>query len=100
MLKPDMFRMSWRMAEVRPNSPRDNPASSELRILETGVLRRYCPTMPMEFYQGRPLEPKELEAIRQQIERFDTIEAVDHEIRGIIERNWPHLVHKLPPEEL
>jgi hypothetical protein len=32
--------------------------------------------MPMEFYQGRPLEPEELEAIRQQIEQFDTIEAI------------------------
>jgi len=29
--------------------------------------------MPMEFYQGRPLEPEELEAIRQQIEHFNTI---------------------------
>jgi hypothetical protein len=55
--------------------------------------------MPMEFYQGRPLEPEELEQIRQQIEMFDTIEAIDHEMRGIIERNWPHLVAKLPPEE-
>jgi hypothetical protein len=35
--------------------------------------------MPMEFYQGRPLEPEELEAIRQQIEHFDTIEAIDPE---------------------
>jgi hypothetical protein len=55
--------------------------------------------MPMEFYQGRPLEPEELEAIRQQIEQFDTIEAIDPEMRGIVERNWPHPVHKLPPEE-
>ena len=31
--------------------------------------------MPMEFYQGRPLEPEELEAIRQQIEQFDAIAA-------------------------
>jgi hypothetical protein len=38
--------------------------------------------MPMEFYQGRPLEPEELEAIRQQIEQFDTIEAIDPEMRG------------------
>jgi hypothetical protein len=53
--------------------------------------------MPMEFYQGRPLEPEELEAIRQQIEQFDTIEAIDPEMRGIVERNWPHLVGKLPP---
>jgi hypothetical protein len=55
--------------------------------------------MPMEFYQGRPLEPEELEAIRQQIEQFDTIEAIDPEMRGIVERNWPHLLAKLPPEE-
>ena len=55
--------------------------------------------MPMEFYQGRPLEPEELEAIHQQIESFDTIEAIDPEMRGIVERNWPHLVAKLPPED-
>jgi hypothetical protein len=55
--------------------------------------------MPMEFYQGRPLEPEELEAIRQQIEQFDTIEAIDPEMRGIVERNWPHLVAKRPPED-
>jgi hypothetical protein len=56
--------------------------------------------MPMEFYQGRPLEPEELEAIRQQIEQFDTIEAIDPEMCGIVERNWPHLVAKLPPEDI
>ena len=55
--------------------------------------------MPMEFYKGRPLEPDELEAIRMQIEQFDTIDAIDHEMRGIIERNWPHLVAKLPRED-
>jgi hypothetical protein len=55
--------------------------------------------IPMEYYQGRPLEPEELEAIRQQIEQFDTIEATDPEMRGIVERNWPHLVAKLPPED-
>jgi hypothetical protein len=55
--------------------------------------------MPMEFYQGRPLEPEELEAIRRQIEQFDTIEAIDPAMRGIVERNWPHLVAKLPPED-
>lgn len=36
--------------------------------------------MPIEFYQGRPLEPEELESIRQQIEQFDTIEVIDHEM--------------------
>jgi hypothetical protein len=55
--------------------------------------------MPIEFFQGRPLEPEELEAIRQQIEGFDTIEAIDPEIRGIVERNWPHLLAKLPPKD-
>jgi hypothetical protein len=54
--------------------------------------------MPIEFYKGHPLEPEELGAIRTQIEQFDTIEAIDHEMRGIVERNWPHLVGKLPPE--
>jgi len=55
--------------------------------------------MPMEFYQGRPLEPEELEAIGQQIEQFDTIEAIDPEMRGIVARNWPQLVAKLPAED-
>jgi hypothetical protein len=27
------------------------------------------------------------------------IGAVDDEIRGIVARNWPHLLSKLPPEE-
>ena len=55
--------------------------------------------MPMEFYQGGPLEPEELEAIREQIEQFDTIEAIDPEMRRIVERNWPHLIPKLPPQD-
>ena len=33
------------------------------------------------------------------LEMFDTIEQVDLEMRGIIERNWPHLLPKLPPED-
>lgn len=55
--------------------------------------------MPIEFLHGRPLEPEELEEIRQQLEDFDTIEAIDPEVRGIVARNWPHLLAKLPPEE-
>jgi len=55
--------------------------------------------MTIEYYQGRPLEPEELEMLRMQIEGFDTIDAIDPEVRGIIERNWPHLLAKLPPEE-
>ena len=29
---------------------------------------------------------------------FDDIATVDHEIRAIVRRNWPHLLAKLPPE--
>jgi hypothetical protein len=55
--------------------------------------------MPIEFLHNRPLEPEELEALRLQMEvQFDRIEAIDPEIRGIVKRNWPHLVAKLPPE--
>jgi hypothetical protein len=55
--------------------------------------------MPMEFLHGQPLSPEELELIREQIEALDDIAAVDDEIRGIVARNWPHLLSKLPPEE-
>ena len=55
--------------------------------------------MPIDFLHGRPLSPEELEMIRREIEAFDDIGAVDDEIRGIVARNWPHLLAKLPPEE-
>jgi hypothetical protein len=55
--------------------------------------------MPLEFLHGRPLEPEELDTIRAQIEDFYDISAIDPEIRGIVARNWPHLLAKLPPEE-
>jgi hypothetical protein len=56
--------------------------------------------MAIEFLHGRPLEPEELEMIRQQIESgFDDISEIDPEIRGIVERNWPHLLAKLPPDQ-
>ena len=55
--------------------------------------------MPMEFLHGHPLSPEELEMFRQRIEALDDIGAVDEEIRGIVARNWPYLLSKLPPEE-
>jgi hypothetical protein len=55
--------------------------------------------MPMEFFQGRPLEPEELETIRRQIENIDAVDVIDPEMRGIVRRNWPHLLSKLPPED-
>jgi hypothetical protein len=53
----------------------------------------------MEFMFGRPLGPEELEIIRSQIEAMDDITAIDDELRGLVERNWPHLRSKLPPED-
>jgi hypothetical protein len=55
--------------------------------------------MPVEFLHGRPLSPEELEMIRRQIEEgYDNTATVDDEIRGIVARNWPYLLEKLPPE--
>lgn len=54
--------------------------------------------MPMEFLRGRPLSPEDLETLRQQIESFDDIGASDEEVRGIVARDWPHLLSTLPPE--
>jgi hypothetical protein len=61
---------------------------------------RWSRGMRIEFLHGRPLSPEELEMLRQQIEEgFDNIAEVDPEIPGIVARNWPHLLEKLPPEE-
>jgi hypothetical protein len=30
---------------------------------------------------------------------MDDITAIDDELRGLVERNWPHLRSKLPPED-
>jgi hypothetical protein len=51
------------------------------------------------IYVPPPTEPEELEFIRTQIEALDDIGAVTDEVRGIVERNWPHLVAKLPPRD-
>jgi hypothetical protein len=55
--------------------------------------------MSPEFLHGRPLSPDHLEQLRREIEGFDTIDVIDPEIRGIVERNWPELLAKLPREE-
>jgi hypothetical protein len=54
--------------------------------------------MPIEFLHGRQLTPEELDAIREQVEVFDTIDEIDPEVRAIVKRNWPHLLAKLPPD--
>ena len=47
---------------------------------------------------GRELSDAALEAIRAQVEDFDTIEVIDDEIRELIASQWPHLLAKLPPK--
>jgi hypothetical protein len=37
--------------------------------------------------------------IREQIESMDDITAMDDEVRGIVERNWPQLVSRLQPRK-
>jgi hypothetical protein len=59
---------------------------------------RWSKQVPIEFLHGRPLSPEDLEMIRLEIESFDNIDVIDDEIRGIVARNWPHLLSKLPPE--
>jgi hypothetical protein len=46
---------------------------------------------------GRELSDAELEAIRAQVESFDTIEHIDDGMRDLIAAQWPHLLAKLPP---
>jgi hypothetical protein len=52
-----------------------------------------------ELLHGRPLSPEDLELIRRRLRAFYGIGAVGDEIRGIVARNWPHLLSKLPPED-
>jgi hypothetical protein len=53
--------------------------------------------MVLEFFHGRPLEAEELEIIRAALEKLDSLEGIDPELRAILARNWPHLLFKLPP---
>jgi len=62
----------------------------------TGVLIRGY--VIMEFLNGQPLSPEDLDRLRMELESFDDISAVSDEVRGIVKRNWPHLLAKLPPE--
>jgi hypothetical protein len=52
---------------------------------------------PPTTFRGRALSDAELRAIRKQVEEFDSIDAIDDEMRALIEDEWPDLAHKLPP---
>jgi hypothetical protein len=55
--------------------------------------------MLIEIFRGRVLSTEELAVLRREIESFDTIEAMDDEMRALIVRNWPDLAAKLPPQK-
>jgi hypothetical protein len=55
--------------------------------------------MPIEIFRGRVLSAEELAAMRRELESFDSIEAIDDEMRALIMRNWPDLAAKLPPQQ-
>jgi hypothetical protein len=42
---------------------------------------------------------EELDVIRQQLEEMDNVIAISPEVRAIVERNWPHLLAKLLPDD-
>jgi hypothetical protein len=84
------LRCSW-----CPGNP-PMPVLTGLHALPPSA-RRNKSTSPMEFLHNRPLSPEDLEVIRREIEAMDDIAAVDDEIRGIVARNWPHLLSELPP---
>ena len=82
------------------NHGRNDNSRSRRQQLGAIVKVIYRPLMPIEFLNGRPLEPEELDLIRQQLESgFDEITNVDPELRGIITRNWPHLLAKLRSDD-
>jgi hypothetical protein len=38
----------------------------------------------LEFFQGQPLKPEELERLRREIDSMDSIERIDDALRGIV----------------
>jgi hypothetical protein len=92
------------------NASAANTADGETvygKVIGRGIPKRWGATgmmlgvvMPTEFMFGRPLSSEELELIRLQIDSDDKIDAVSDEVGGgIVERNWPHLLSKLPPAQ-
>jgi hypothetical protein len=82
---------------AEPVSPleRDKPIEKR-EIQETPATIAGSPS-PKEVFRGQPLGPKDLERIRLELETLDSIKVADEELRGLVKRNWPHLVVKLPP---
>jgi hypothetical protein len=95
----DAPRSSPMLAGLAPTGSRVLVGAPVQRTKGTRCLIPGLAHMPMEFLHGRPLSPEDLERIRQEIEAFDNIDVIDDEIRGIVARNWPYLLEKLPPDE-
>ena len=62
------------------------------------ALLGYC-SVNRHCFRGRVLSADELAATRREIQSFDSMEAIDDEMRALILRNWPDVAAKLPPEQ-
>ena len=59
-----------------------------------------CSTSNKSTFRGQALSAADLKWIRNQIERLDGVNAVDDELRELVESQWPDLAFKLPPRTL
>jgi hypothetical protein len=55
--------------------------------------------MRIERLNGRVLSAIDLARLRREIESFGKYDQISDELRGIVARNWPHLLSRLPPED-
>jgi hypothetical protein len=90
--------MRWTSLLVAQATGREDHRCILTAQLEQVICRQLL-AMPPEFLNGRELSADQLEALRHELESFDSFDEVSDEMRGIIERNWPHLAAKLPPRE-
>jgi hypothetical protein len=59
-----------------------------------------CSMSNKSTFRGYTLSPADLKWIRNQIERLDASNAVDDELRELVESQWPDLAFKLLPRTL
>jgi hypothetical protein len=51
------------------------------------------------MFRGRELSDDQLAAIKAHVESFETIDAIDDDVRELIASQWPELLSKLVPEK-
>jgi hypothetical protein len=52
---------------------------------------------PRPMFRGRELSDDQLAAIKAHVESFETIDAIDDDVRELIASQWPELLSKLVP---